>query len=38
MPKEARIALLLTAAACVTAVMVEWAIAELQAPPEPARR
>lgn len=30
MGREARVALLLTAAACLTAVMVEWAIAELQ--------
>ena len=31
MPKEARVALLLAAAACLMAVTVEWAIAELKA-------
>lgn len=31
MPKEARVALLLAAAACLMAVTVEWVIAELQA-------
>jgi hypothetical protein len=30
MPKEARVALLLFAAACLMAVTVEWVIAELQ--------
>lgn len=30
MGKEARIALVLSAAACLMAVMVEWAIGELQ--------
>ena len=34
MPKEARVALLLAAAACLMAVTVEWVIAELQAPPQ----
>jgi hypothetical protein len=29
MPKEARIALLLAASACLLAVMVDWAVAEL---------
>jgi hypothetical protein len=30
MPKEARIALLLAASACLLAVMVDWAVAELR--------
>lgn len=34
MGKEARVALLLAAAACLMAVTVEWAIAELQGEPE----
>jgi hypothetical protein len=34
MGKEARTALLLSAAACLMAVMVEWAINELQGPPQ----
>ena len=34
MPKEARVALLLSAAACLMAVTVDWVIAELQAPPQ----
>jgi hypothetical protein len=34
MGKEARSALLLSAAACLMAVMVEWVIAELQSPPQ----
>lgn len=34
MPKEARVALLLAAAACLMAVTVEWAIAELQGEPQ----
>jgi hypothetical protein len=33
MPKEARTALLLAASACLMAVMVDWAIAELQEQP-----
>ena len=33
MGKEARVALLLAGAACLTAVMVEWAISELNSPP-----
>lgn len=34
MGKEARIALILSAAACLMAVTVEWAISELQGPPQ----
>jgi hypothetical protein len=34
MPKEARVALLLAAAACLMAVTVEWVIAELNEPPK----
>jgi hypothetical protein len=34
MPKEARVALLLAAAACLMAVTVEWVIAELQGEPQ----
>jgi hypothetical protein len=31
MPKEARVALLLTASACLLAVLIDWTIAELRA-------
>ena len=34
MPREARVALLLAAAACLMAVTVEWVIAELDEPPK----
>jgi hypothetical protein len=38
MGKEARVALLLAGAACLMAVMVEWAISELNGPEKPEHR